>query len=456
MSRSQRIQNPLGNLQPGLNVRVLAATLGVCLMATLLFGLRPALWLSKRDIAGEMKASAGRVHGGLWRKRGGLSLAGQIALAVTLVLVAALLMHSAVEVARPDPRYRLEDKLVVQIDPESAGRDRVQSIQVYEALADYLTSLPEVKAVGTSSRLFYGGSGPVLIGEYLPGESGSGRPFARENAMVNVGRDYFTAMEIPLLQGRFFDRLDSVPNAEKVAIIDENLARKLRPDGNTLGCLIQWGIPELPEMEPDPFRVVGIVANVPGIRDRKIHGQMYTPVESNDLSSCLYLHVADREPVEIVRRRIAEGIRRFDPQLPVLSVATLAEIRHDNETVWLARFGARLSLAAGAAALFLAALGIYAIKGYMVASRTSEIGIRMALGATRGSIMGMVVREGLALTLVGLVVGLLLGLGMAKVAASILYGISPVDPIGIAATVVLLGATSLLAELYPRPPGREG
>jgi ABC-type antimicrobial peptide transport system permease subunit len=108
-----------------------------------------------------------------------------------------------------------------------------------------------------------------------------------------------------------------------------------------------------------------------------------------------------------------------------------------------------LALAAGAAALFLASLGIYAVKAYMVASRTSEIGIRKALGATHGNIMGMVLREGLVLTVVGLVVGLLLGLGVAKVSASLLYGVRPVDPASIAVTVVLLGAASLLAGYFP-------
>jgi predicted permease len=432
-----------------LNVRVLAATLGSCLMATLLFGLRPALLLSKRDIAGEMKASSGRVLGALRRKRGGLSVAGQIALAVALVLCATLLTRSALEAARPDPRFPLEDKLVVQIDPLSAGYDQARSIQACEALADHLASLPEVKTVGMSGGVFFGGGGWLVIGEYLPGagESGSGRPLARKAAFVNVGRDYFAVMEIPLLQGRLFDRLDSVPNAEKVAIIDESLARQLRPDGNALGCLIQWGL--FTKADSDPYRVVGIVAHMPGVGDREVRAQMYRPTEPDALSSYLYLRIANRGSADLLRRRTSEEIRRVDPRIPVLSVATLAQRRHDDSSVWLARFGARLALATGAAALFLAMLGIYAIKGHMVASRTSEIGIRMALGATQGNIMGMVLREGLVLTIVGLTVGLLLGLGVAKVAASLLYGVSPADPVSIIVTVALLGVASLLASYIP-------
>jgi putative ABC transport system permease protein len=440
-----------GNFRVGLNVRILGATLGLCLVATLLFGLRPALWLSRRDIAGAMKGAAGRVVGRLRRNRNGLSVAGQTALAVALVLSAALLTHSALQLTQPDPRFPLEDKLVVQIDPLSGGYDRVQSLQACEALADRLSSLPDVQAVGTTTRLFFGGGGAVVIREYLPGagEDGSSGPLIRENAFTDVGRDYFTALGIPLLQGRLFDRLDRAPNAEKVAIIDESLARRLRPDGNALGCFIQWRLPEIGTMVPDVYRVVGIVGHMPGIGDREVRGQMYTPIGPEGLSPWLYLRVAKKSSVDLLQQRIRQEMRRTDPRVPVLSVATLAQRRHDNPSVWLARFGARLALAAGAAALFLAALGIYAIKAYLVASRTSEIGIRMALGATHGRIMGMVLREGLLLTIAGLMVGLALGLVAARVATRFLYGISPADPASIAVTVALLGAASLLAGWLP-------
>ena len=438
-------------LQVGLNVRILMATLGFCLIATLLFGLRPALRLSKRDIAGEMKASGGSVLGSVRRRRGGLSVAGQISLAVALVLSASLLVRSALETARPDPRFYLEDKLVVQIDPESAEYDKVRSTQACEALADHLASLPEVKALGTAPELFYGGGGWLSIREYLSGaeEDGPGGPRARYGTMIVAGRDYFAAMEIPLLQGRLFNQLDSIPDGEKVAIIDESLARHLRPDGNALGCFIQRGVPEFGQWFPDVYRVVGIVASMPGVREQEARPQMYTPTGPDQLSPYFYLHVGDRRAVEILRSRIAEEIRRVDPRIPVLSVKTLAEIRNDDHYVWAARFLARLALAAAGTALFLAALGIYAIKGHMVASRTSEIGIRMALGATHGSIMGMVLREDLVLTVVALLAGLLLGLGVARVAASLLYGVSPADPVSILVTVVLLGSASLLAGYLP-------
>jgi predicted permease len=406
------------------------------------------LCLSRRDIAGEMKESAGRVLGPIRRRRGGLSAVSQVALAVVLVMSATLLTRSTLQLARPNPRFNLEDKLVIQIDPLSAGYDRLQSIQVCEALADHLASLPGVAALGMSPTFFFGGGGPMSICEYLPGDQGSEsrRYRAQRAAVTDVGRDYFTALEIPLLQGRLFDRLDSAPGAEKVTIIDETLARKLRPDGNALDCWIQAGF--FTEYS-EPYRVVGIVANVPGIAAREVHAQTYRPAKLDQLSPYFYLHSPDRESAEVLRQRISQEIRRANPQVPILAVTTLAQRHRNDASVWLAGFGARLALAAGAAALFLASLGIYAVKGYMVASRTSEIGIRKALGATHGNIVGMVLREGLVLTVVGLVVGLVLGLGVARVSASLLYGVRPVDPVSIIVTVALLGAASLLASYLP-------
>jgi len=438
-------------IRVGLDIRILMGTLGFCLIATLLFGLRPALRLSKRDIAGEMKGSAGRVLGSVHGKRGGLSVAGQVTLAVVLVLVAALLSRTALETARPDPRFHLADTLVVRVDPESAGYDKIRSIQACETLADHLASQPGVEALGTAPSLFYGGGGYRTIREYQPGteEGQSGGPRARHANMLGIGRDYLPALEAPLLQGRLFDRRDNVPDAEKVAIIDETLAHKLRPDGNALGCLVQWGRPRLGEWIPDVYRVVGIVAGLPGIQDRQASPQMYVPAGPDELCSYFYLHVRDRETVETLRSEMVREIHRVDPRIPVLSVTTLAQIRDDDIRIWNARFHARLALAAGVVALFLAALGIYAIKGYMVTSRTSEIGIRMAMGATRRSIMAMILREGLVMTVVGLIVGLGMGLGVAKVVASLLYGISPVDPVSIVVTIALLGGVSLLAGYFP-------
>jgi len=440
-------RNGISELQPGLNVRVLIATLGFCLIATLLFGLRPALRLSKRNLAGEMRASASAVVGTLRRRRDALTVAGQVALAVTLVLSASLLTRSALEIARPDSRFPLEDKLAVQIDPSAIGYEQARNVQVYRVLADRLAALPGVRALGTSNQSRFDNRG-AFVRECGPDsdESGSRKRLGPEVAIIGVGRDYFTTLEIPLLQGRLFDQRDCISDAERVTIIDESLSRRLRPNGNALDCFIQFGIYGSYD---HPHRVIGIVANVPGVGDREVQGRMYTPLKTDEASSFLYLHAASAGSADALRQQVRQEIHEIDAGIPIHSVLTLAELRDEHSTVWLARFGARLGMAAGAAALFLAALGIYALKGFMVASRTPEIGIRMALGATHGNVMGMVLREGLLLTVIGLMAGLLMGWGVAQIATRFLYGIRPADPVSVVITVALLGAVSLLAGYVP-------
>jgi len=148
-------------------------------------------------------------------------------------------------------------------------------------------------------------------------------------------------------------------------------------------------------------------------------------------------------------RQIPAEIHRVDAHLPVVSVLTLADRYRNNPFVSATRMGARLALGFGAMALFLASLGLYAVKGYRVASRTSEIGIRKALGATQRDVLGMVLREGMVLTVAGLFVGLLLGLATARLIGSLLCGVSPIDPVRIVAAVALLGLASLLAGYIP-------
>jgi len=264
-----------------------------------------------------------------------------------------------------------------------------------------------------------------------------------------VGGQYFKAMGMPILRGRTFGPLDIIPDAEQVVIIDERLARRFRPDGNALGCLIQYGMH--PSSSP-PRRVVGIVPHLRIVSEGKADiAQIYEPmgVDRRPVYIHLRLDTSKGGAESAFLQRISSEIRAINPHLPVLSIKTLADCHRDNPSVWAAGFGARLAVTFGAMALFLASLGIYAVKGYMVASRTPEIGIRKALGATHGNIMGLVLREGLVLTLAGLILGLFIGLAVGRLIGSLLFGVRPLDPISIIVTIILLGVASLLASYIP-------
>ena len=455
------VQGPIdagAALRVGLNVRVLLVTLGFCLIATILFGLRPALGLSRRDIVGELKESGNVMLMPLKRKRVHLSLLCQIALAVVLVMGAALFTRGAVKALRPNSDFSFNGKLLVKLDTFAAGYDTARSQQVYETLVGRLRSLPGIRAVSLSAsfpfaeggRSGYGG----IVREYVPGiendrdrESGGPPRLVKGAPVVHmVEADYFEALGMPLLQGRPLQRLDSVPGAEKVVIVDEQIARRLRPNDNALGCLITFG------WETSPYRVVGIVPTLRIATDDDIPStQMYLPMAADSRPTFIQIRVAETlDDNEVaLQENIRTFIREIDPQLPILLLKSLADCYNDNLTVWMATIGAKLAAIFGAMALFLASLGIYAVKGYMVASRTRDIGIRKALGATHGNIMSMVFREGLVLTIAGLIIGLLLGLGAARLIRSLLYGVDPVDPLSIAMAVILLGLTSMLASYIP-------
>jgi predicted permease len=433
-----------------LDGRVLVAALAFCGIATVLSGLRPALRLSRRSILRDLKdsrGSASRSHRIVPR---GLSASCQVALSVVLVMVAGLFTHSALKAVRSTPGYSFDGKLVLEVDPRTAGYDRTQSRQACERLIEHLGKMPGIQTAGLStSMLFELTPTPRMITE-RGRDSDADEPVDRRVGFAlkhSIDGDYFGAMDLPLLRGRYFTCTERTSNAN-VAVIDEPLARKLRPDGNAIGCLISGcgGVRE----------VIGIV---PGVRnsvfDEEARPHVYVPFDYNVDSQVFFVYIHLRVAStavgakSVLLQSIPQEIRKVDQNIPLVSMATLSNCYRNSFPMWLARSAAGLAVVFGAMALFLAALGIYGVKGYMVASRIPEIGIRMALGATSRGILVMVLSEGAVLVLAGLSVGLLLALAVARVVRSALCDIGPADPVSICATLILLGGVSLLAGYVP-------
>jgi len=441
-----------------LDVRVLAATLSFCLIATVLFGLKPALGLSGRDLCGDLKESGRGVLQATRTKRGilprGLSVLCQMALSVALVMTATLLARTALKAARTEPRFGLDGKVIITVKPYAGGYSITQAKQACETLAERLKEDPDIRAVGLSCKSpvdlgWWPWSCPRVV-EYVPGgaDEASGSLLAKELHQYEVNGDYFKATGIRLLQGRPFGPLDSVPDAEEVVIIDELLAQKLRPDGRALGCLIQYGDDGL----SSPRRVVGIVPNLQSAwGNGEVQPLVYEPIKAHHMPASIHLRARSTAPgaEAALVRTIGARIQKIDPRLAVLSVASLADQQRRSPTVLFTGAVARLAVMFGAMALFLAGMGLYAVKSHMVASRTPEIGIRMALGATRRDILTLVLRQGATSTFVGLLAGMLVALVMTRVIRSALPGISSIDLVSIVVTVVVLTATSLLAAYIP-------
>jgi len=455
---------PLGmatSFRDGFDSRTLLATLVCSLIASVLFGLKPALRLSGSDVVADLKESGhGLTNNRSQRRRfmpRGLSLACQIALSVVLVMGGALFTRGALKALWLDHGYDLDHKIVVKVDPKAGGYDTARSTHMVTQLVDHLSHLPGVETVSVSEAfpLCNHGSMGCVLREFDPAtmqeepEEGFHMPSASKPPVYGsyrVDEAFFKTMDIPILQGRKFQPLDSVPDAEKVVIIDKSLAHRLRPDGDALGCLIQYGFVSFSE----PHRVIGIVPDMRITLDQNLKMvHMYVPIESGSVPRNIHLQIAANESTAHMATKIQAEIHQWDPTLPIVTVASLKQHYQSDPQVWALRIAARSALSFGAIALFLASLGIYAVKGYMVASRIPEIGLRKAIGATHSDIMGMVFKEGVVVTLIGLALGIALALGVARLIRGVLYGIDPIDPISIVATIVLLGLASLLAGYFP-------
>ncbi|KPK54927.1 MAG: hypothetical protein AMS22_05170 [Thiotrichales bacterium SG8_50] len=435
-------------LQTSLSVRVLGMILVISLIATLLFGLKPALSLARRDVMGELKESGSTQLRPVKRKRGGLSVLCQITLASVLVMIAVMFSRSALHLAGSDDSFDFDSTLVLELDPHSAGYDEIRSTQVCAKLADHLESLPDIDSLGMSPSFSFGGFGRYAVYAYSPGVEGNnaGRLLVTSASSPRINRDYFSSVGIPLLQGRSFTRLDSVAHAENVVIIDETLARKIDPNGNAVGAWIRYGA--FGE-RTESYRIVGVVPHIPSAPSTKTFHQTYLPAKSDQLCPIFYLRLQNPKAAQAAEQQIIEAVREVNSQVPVLSLSTLADRRRNQRKDWVVGIVIRLTCIAGAIALFLAALGIWAAKGYMVASHTREIGIRKALGATRREIMGMVFKEGFILTVVGLMAGSLLGWGVTRLLGATVLGYKGIDLVGAGVTIVLLSVVSLLAGYIP-------
>jgi putative ABC transport system permease protein len=256
-----------------------------------------------------------------------------------------------------------------------------------------------------------------------------------------VGPKYFEAMSIPIRQGREYDETDTL-QSPRTLVINEAMARRYWPQGNALGGKIRLG--------PNLAEVVGIVADskYSSINERPLP-QLFFPMSRSETSTLRLFVKTSGDPAPMVAE-VRNAIRGIDASLPVYDARTLNE--HMQIAVFAQRMAANLLGAMGVLALLLAAIGLYGVMAYAVSQRTQELGIRLALGASPGSLLGMVVRQGMTLTMIGLAIGLALALGaFGSIGAvrTLLPGISPLDPMTFIVVPVVLGLIALLATWIP-------
>ncbi len=445
----------------GPDPRVLAALMGFCLLSTLVSGLGPALKASRPQVVGDLKEQAGEDTDGRrrrWLARRNVLVVAQISLSLALLAVAGLFIRSAMHTADANPGFSMENGLILEVDPGLAGYNESRGRETYRNLLERLRALPGVESIGQAATVPYGilslGKDVYRAGELPKGNTEDPQAVAKHvGARYNsVSEDYFKSVGLPILRGRAFSSSEAELGAgSPVAVIDESLARRLWPDENPLGKRIQFGGDEA--KNSSEIEVVGVVPPVKyNLFEEPAEPFVYVPFGQRYQSGMnIHMKIAARGPEAeaAILQSVRSEVRSFDERLPVLALKTLHGHLDNSIEVWMVRTGARMFTIFGAVALFLAMVGIYGVKAYTVARRTREIGIRMALGATSGDTLWLVLREGLILTGVGIGIGLLLGLGAGRLLSSMLYQVSGADPLIFVTAPLLLALISLLACYLP-------
>lgn len=377
----------------------------------------------------------------------------QVAFAFVLLVGAGLLLSSFRQVLRIDPGFRDGDAiLTAQVSlPETRYPD-VEDLRAFMSrLLDAVRSLPEVEAAGLTSTIPFGNnfSDSVVFArgyEMQPGES------LVSPSRIEVTSGYFEAMGIPLVEGRFIDERDTADGAPTV-VVDERLARKFWPNESALDKELYFptNAQDLLAITDETvfIRVVGVVGNVThkGLTEADTSvGTYYLPYEQRTrrrMTFAIKTPTAPHNLVGALRREIA-GI---DPELPLYDIATVQE-RMDQSLV-TRRSPALLALAFGGVALFLSAVGVYGLLAYLVQQRSKEVGIRLALGSTAGEIFRLVLREGVTVVGIGLAVGLVGAIALARYVQSVLYAVEPTDPGVLTLAATLLAVVAFLACAIP-------
>jgi predicted permease len=384
-------------------------------------------------------------------------VAAQVAMALVLLVGAVLLGRSFQELMRLDPGYRTDGLMMMSLTlPRPAdGADAAPLARFHGELMDRLAALPGAEAVGgVTFAPLIGGSAPngsllrlnradevETMDEFAELAKDPSRATLAEFRVASEG--YFGALDIPLLRGRMFERGDG-PGAEHVALISRSLAEIKWPGEDPIGKLLQFG-----NMDGDltPFRVIGVVGDVREALDADprptFYGYYLQRPTSTSWSFWIAVRGADPASFAPAARAI---VREMNPELP-------PEIRVSNEMRWTSLAPRRFNLVMvgvfGASALLLAIAGIYGAIAFNVAQRTREIGVRIALGALHRSVVAMILRKALLLLGVGLAAGTVVALGASRVAGSLLYGVSPNDPLAFAAAIGVLLLAAVAAAFVP-------
>jgi len=420
---------------------VLAFTFVVTCLTALLFGTLPALRATRIDLTPALKDSRSPVVSASRSRLSGGLVVSQVALSVVLLIGAGLFLRTLVNLANVDTGFNKENVLLFEIEPQAVGyKEDSHLVNLYQQIEQKVRAEPGVRAASISFLTFNQGewTSPVSISGHAPTH--------KDDMMTThnvVGPRYFAAMGIPLLTGRVLG-LQDTENSPKVAVINETMAKWYFPDSSPIGR--RFGIGGDPKHSND-IEVVGVVkdAKRESLRERPFPEAYYPYTQRAGFYNNLEVRYTG-DPAGVIAE-VRHAVGEVDKSLPLSYQNTLAQ--QVEQSLASETLIARLSSFFGLLAVFLACIGIYGLMSYTVARRTSEIGIRVALGADRSTVLRMVMREGLILALVGIAIGLPAALAANRLVSGMLFGLSPTDPLSMTAASITLLALALVACYIP-------
>jgi predicted permease len=426
------------------DARVLFFTVGVCLLTGIFFGLIPALRAMKVQVSPALK-DAGRSTPERGSKFGlgkGL-IAGQVALSLLVLFAATLLVRSLQKLMAQDFGYDRNRLVIARLDPTSAGYNSERMKALAQQLVARLSGTPGVQAVTYSTNGLFAGteSNDAIL---VPGFNASHED--REANEDYVGPDYFGAVGIPILAGRGIEAQDTA-SSTRVAVVNEAMVKRFFPGQNPIGR--QFRIDDQ-DLLDKPMTIVGIS------RDAKDHGsgmregvkpRFYTAFQQVPEPQQIVLEVQVGGVPSAAVTNVVSQVKAVDSNLPISFAKALDTLVNETAANQIAL--ARLSVFFAALALLLACVGLYGVMSYTVAGRTREIGVRMALGAARGDVLQLVMREGMLLVTAGLVIGIPLSLASSRLLHNFLFGLKATDPLSLITVILLLGIVAALAAFIP-------
>lgn len=437
--------------------RVLGFTAAISVLTGILFGLSPALRAIRVDLTPSLKESGTRLPGAS-QGRGGMRLGlgktlviVQVGLSLLLLVGAGLFVRTLINLEQVNPGFDQHNLLLFGIDPTQDGHTGQRLVSFYQELTRRISALPGALSASASSNTLVGGGGNAVMTHilgYTPKPAENEKGFLA--ALDTVGPGFFETMHLPLVLGRIITEGDTEA-APKVAVVNETFARNYLGNGNPIGRQFSPGDPKA-----SPIEVVGVVRDAKFFDLREeIPPTIYLPflqaVSGHDAVlgalGAMHFEVRTASDPTAIASAVRQVAQSMDPNLALYDVRTQTD--QINQTLFQERLFARLTGFFGILATLLACIGVYGIMAFATTGRTHEIGIRMALGAGRGQIMSMVLRETFVLLAVGIAAGALVALGTLRLVATLLYGLKPTDPLTVAVAALLMLAAAAVAGYVP-------